>query len=90
VSKETESASVAPEGARRASGGAPEERRDGRGRWSAKRKFGAVSPSLTGMWAGVVAGLGGAGHLAESLAGISERVERTPAVEVGRVVRGRH
>src|SRR5208337_2102261 len=35
------------------------------------------------------AGLGGAGHLAESLAGISERVERTPAVELERLVPGR-
>ncbi len=35
------------------------------------------------------AGLVGAGHLAESLAGVSERAERTPAVEVERVVPGR-
>jgi transposase len=35
------------------------------------------------------AGLGGAGHLAESLAGVSERAERTPAVEVERNVPGR-
>src|SRR6266478_4197756 len=36
-----------------------------------------------------VAGLGGAGHLAESLARVSERIERTPAVKVERVVSGR-
>src|SRR5208283_391486 len=42
MSKERESASGGPEGVRRASGGAPEERRDGRGRWSAKRKFAAA------------------------------------------------
>jgi transposase len=35
------------------------------------------------------AGLGGAGHLAKSLAGISERVERTLAVELERFVPGR-
>ena len=34
MSKEREPASGAAEGARRATGGAPEERRDGRGRWS--------------------------------------------------------
>ena len=34
MSKEREPASGAPEGARRATGGAPEERRHGRGRWS--------------------------------------------------------
>ena len=39
MSKERESAWGAAEGARRATGGAPEERRDGRGRWSAKRKY---------------------------------------------------
>ena len=48
MSKEKESASGGPEGARRASGGAPEERRDGRGRWSAKRKFAAVLRLLRG------------------------------------------
>jgi hypothetical protein len=42
VNKEREPASGAPEGARRATEGAPEERRDGRGRWSAKRKTAAV------------------------------------------------
>src|SRR5258707_3817159 len=36
-----------------------------------------------------VAGLGGAGHLAESLARVSERIERTPAVKVERIVLGR-
>ena len=36
-----------------------------------------------------VAGLGGAGRLAEHLAGVSERVERTPATEVERIVFGR-
>src|SRR6266852_5190572 len=36
-----------------------------------------------------VAGLGGAGHLAESLARVSERIERTPAIEVERIVPGR-
>ncbi len=36
-----------------------------------------------------VAGLGGAGRLAEHLAGVSERIERAPATEVERVVPGR-
>src|SRR5229473_3267609 len=44
MSKEREPASGAPERA----GGAPEERRDGRGRWSAKRKFAAVLRLLRG------------------------------------------
>jgi len=48
MSKEKESASGGPEGARRASEGAPEGRRDGRGRWSAKRKFAAVLRLLRG------------------------------------------
>ena len=48
MSKERESASGAPEGARRATGGAPEERRDGRDRWSAKRKFAVVLRLLRG------------------------------------------
>jgi transposase len=48
MSKEKESASGGPEGARRVTGGAPEERRDGRGRWSAKRKFAAVLRLLRG------------------------------------------
>ncbi len=48
MSKEREPASGSPEGMRRASGGAPEERRDGRGRWSAKRKFAAVPRRLRG------------------------------------------
>jgi transposase len=48
VSKEREPASGALEGARRATGGAPEERRDGRGRWSAKRKMAAVLRLLRG------------------------------------------
>jgi len=48
MSKERESASGGPEGARRASEGALEERRDGRGRWSAKRKFAAVLRLLRG------------------------------------------
>lgn len=48
MSKERESASGALEGARRATGGAPEERRDGRGRWSAKRKMAAVLRLLRG------------------------------------------
>jgi transposase len=48
MSKEKEPASGGPEGARRASGGALEERRDGRGRWSAKRKFAAVLRLLRG------------------------------------------
>src|SRR5467141_3623864 len=45
MSKEKELASGGPEGAGRASG---EERRDGRGRWSAKRKFAAVLRLLRG------------------------------------------
>ena len=48
MNKEKESASGGPEGARRATGGAAEERRDGRGRWSAKRKFAAVLRLLRG------------------------------------------
>jgi hypothetical protein len=48
MSKDREPASRATEGARRATGGAPEERRDGRGRRSAKRKFAAVLRQLRG------------------------------------------
>ena len=48
MSKESEPASGAAERARRATGGAPEERRDGRGRWSAKRKFAGVLRLLRG------------------------------------------
>ena len=48
MSKEREPASAAPEGARRATGGAAEERRDGRGRWSARRKMAAVLRLLRG------------------------------------------
>ncbi len=46
--KEREPASGALEGARRATGGASEERSDGRGRWSAKRKMAAVLRLLRG------------------------------------------
>lgn len=46
--KEREGGSGVPEGARRVTGGAPEERRDGRGRWSAKRKMAAVLRLLRG------------------------------------------
>ena len=48
MSKEREPASGVAEGARRATGGAPEERRDNRGRWSAKRKYAAVLRLLRG------------------------------------------
>ncbi len=48
MSKEREPASGAAEGARRATGGAPEERPDGRGRWSAKRKTAAILRLLRG------------------------------------------
>ena len=48
MSKERGAASGALEGARRATGGAPEERCDGRGRWSAKRKMAAVLRLLRG------------------------------------------
>ena len=48
MNKEREPASGALEGARRATGGAPEERPDGRGRWSAKRKTAAVLRLLRG------------------------------------------
>jgi hypothetical protein len=48
MSKEREAASGALEGARRATGGAPDERRDGRGRWSAKRKMAAILRLLRG------------------------------------------
>jgi len=46
-----------------------------------------VSASLALLAA--VAGLGGAGRLDESLADVSERIERAPATEVERVVSGR-
>ncbi len=48
MNKEREPASGAAEGARRATGGAPEERPDGRGRWSAKRKTAAILRLLRG------------------------------------------
>lgn len=48
MGKEREPASGALEGARRATGGASEERRDGRGRWSAKRKMAGVLRLLRG------------------------------------------
>jgi hypothetical protein len=48
VNKQREPASGAPEGARRATEGAPEERPDGRGRWSAKHKAAAVLRLLRG------------------------------------------
>ncbi len=48
MSKEREPASQALEGARRATGGACEERGDGRGRWSAKRKMAAILRLLRG------------------------------------------
>ena len=48
MNKEREPASGALEGARRATGGAPEQRRDGRGRWSAKRKTAAILRLLHG------------------------------------------
>ena len=48
MSKEREPASGALEGAHRATGRAPEERRDGRGRWSAKRKTTAILRLLRG------------------------------------------
>ena len=48
MNKEREPSSGAPQGARRATGGAPDERRDGRGRWSARRKSAAVLRLLRG------------------------------------------
>jgi hypothetical protein len=48
MSKEREPASGATEGARRATGVAPEERHDGRDRWSAKRKYAAMLRRLRG------------------------------------------
>src|ERR1700687_3638341 len=51
------------------------------------RLAGGISASFNLLAA--VAELGGAGHLAESLARVSERIERTPAVEVERIVSGR-
>lgn len=48
MSKAREAASGALEGARRATGRAPEERRNGRGRWSAKRKMAAILRLLRG------------------------------------------
>lgn len=48
MSTQREPASGGPEGARRATGGAPEERPGGRGRWSAKRKTAAVLRLLRG------------------------------------------
>ena len=46
--KEREPASGAPQRARRATGGAPEERQDGRGRWSSKCKTAAILRLLRG------------------------------------------
>src|SRR5260370_5440356 len=48
MTKEGEPASGPREGAGGGPGGAPEERRDGRGGWSAKRKFAAVLRLLRG------------------------------------------
>ena len=48
MSREREPAAGAPEGARRATGGAAAERRDGRGRWSAQRKTAVVLRLLRG------------------------------------------
>ena len=48
VYEQGERTSFGSHGARRATGGAPEERRDGRGRWSAKRKYAAVLRLLRG------------------------------------------
>src|SRR5256712_4961383 len=48
VSKERDPASDARQGARGAPGGAPEEQRDGRGGWSAKRKAAAILRLLRG------------------------------------------
>lgn len=48
MSKAREAASGALEGARRATGRAPEERRNGQGRWSAKRKMAAILRLLRG------------------------------------------
>src|ERR1700693_2631956 len=48
MSKEREPASGATEGARRATAGVSEEQRDGRGRWSAKRKMAVVLRLLRG------------------------------------------
>src|ERR1700674_365718 len=53
----------------------------------AGRTCGGISASFDLLAA--VAGLGGAGHLAENLACVSERIERTPAVKVERIVLGR-
>jgi len=58
---------------------------------SAKRRTlagsaGEISPSFDVLAA--AAGLGRAGRLAEHLASISERAERTPAIEVERIVSG--
>jgi hypothetical protein len=49
MSKEREPASGAPEGACRATGGAPEERRDGWGRWSRQN---ASLQRCCGCWVG--------------------------------------
>jgi len=51
------------------------------------RSTGEISPSLDLLAA--IARLGGAGRLVESLARVSERVERAPATQVERVVPGR-
>jgi transposase len=48
MSKKREPASEVTEGARRATGVAPEERRDSRSRWSAKRNYAAILRLLRG------------------------------------------
>jgi hypothetical protein len=48
MSKEREPASGATEGARRATGGAPAERRDGRGRWFGETQVCSGSPGPRG------------------------------------------
>jgi transposase len=56
-------------------------------RGSLARLAGEISASLDLLAS--TARLGGAGHLVEYLADVSERVERTPAIEMERIVSGR-
>jgi transposase len=56
--------------------------------WGALAGFAGEIPASFDVLA-TAAGLGGAGRLVENLAGVSERIERAPAIEVERIVSGR-
>src|SRR6266571_2637463 len=91
-----ENRALAPETAQTPPGRSPVDREpscvgrdsvDSAQRRSVAGPAGKVSPSFHVLAA--AAGLGRAGRLAEHLARVSERVERTPAVELERIVSGR-